>query len=674
LDEAVEAGRQALAVVPADHTERSKYQADLGVQLHARYQLCGVPADLADAIEASREALNSTPADHPEFGIYAMSLAAALRTSFENLGTLGDLDEATEVGRRVTDALPTDHALRSKFQGNSSVLLNQRFEQLGTLADLDNAVEAARQAVDATPADHPDRAHHLSNLASALRARFEWSGALDDLNAAQALRLLEAGRTVLLGQSLDTRSDLSDLRAQHPDLARTFTELRDALDAPVAATLIGPGPSGPRRSDRRPLADRFDAVIGEIRALPGFSSFAGLPSAEELVAYAESGPVVTFNVSSYRSDALLLTADGIVHVPLPELDLETLARQVGQFHQALNASSARDAHIAGQTGVQAVLHDVLSWLWEAAAKPVLTALGYHETPADDDWPRVWWATGGLLGQLPLHAAGYHDDDPAHAGQAVIDRVVSSYTPTIRALAYSRAQAATARKLSAGDRDSIRSLIVAMPTTPDLPGSAPLPFAAREAEMLAARLPAPILLTEPALGDTAASSDLASRTPTLESVLSHLPDCAIAHFACHGAHDPVDPSRSRLLLHDHATTPLTIAGIAPVHLERARLAYLSACRTAFHDGGRLLDEAIHLAAAFQLLGFPHVVATFWAISDPIAVTVADRFYDHLRAVPDSTAIDPDRAAQALHQAVRELRSQPGHRTAPSVWAAYLHAGA
>lgn len=78
----------------------------------------------------------------------------------------------------------------------------------------------------------------------------------------------------------------------------------------------------------------------------------------------------------------------------------------------------------------------------------------------------------------MHAAGHHD--PARQGYAVIDRVISSYTPTIRALSHARQQAATASSTTKLSPDMFRSLIIAMPTTPDLPEPAPLPFALREA--------------------------------------------------------------------------------------------------------------------------------------------------------------------------------------------------
>ena len=87
-------------------------------------------------------------------------------------------------------------------------------------------------------------------------------------------------------------------------------------------------------------------------------------------------------------------------------------------------------------------------------------------------------------------------------------------------------------------------------------------------------------------------------------------------------------------------------------------------------GSLLDEAIHLTSACQLAGFPHVVGTLWEINDAVSAEVAAMFYAGLRT--EDGSLDTSRAARALHGAVRLLREQyPG---TPSMWAAYIHAGA
>ena len=291
---------------------------------------------------------------------------------------------------------------------------------------------------------------------------------------------------------------------------------------------------------------------------------------------------------------------------------------------------------------------------------MLHALGIDRAPAPGEaWPRVWWVPGGMLSLLPLHAAGHHAErHDGHAPRTILDRAVSSYTPTIRALRHSREHARMPADPVAG-----RSLIVAMPTTPGLPDGAPLPHVATEARRLRELLPAPVLLTQPRAED-------AVGVPSKAAVLARLPQCAIAHFACHGITYSDDPSQSRLLLSDHESDPLTVTTLAPVNLERARLAYLSACGTAFAVKGSLLDEAIHLTSACQLAGFPHVVGTLWDINDAVSAEVAAMFYTGLRT--EDGSLDTSRAARALHDAVRALRGR--YLNTPSMWAAYIHAGA
>jgi CHAT domain-containing protein len=145
--------------------------------------------------------------------------------------------------------------------------------------------------------------------------------------------------------------------------------------------------------------------------------------------------------------------------------------------------------------------------------------------------------------------------------------------------------------------------------------------------------------------------------------------SIAHFACHGVTDAVDPSRSCLLLSDYATEPFTVAALASVRLDSAGLAYLSACRTALNEVAELADESIHLTSAFQLAGFAHVIGTLWEVDSDVAEAVAAEFYTRLRGA--SGWLDLDKAAVTLHHIVRKLRAEELAR--PFTWASYLHAG-
>src|SRR4029450_13639115 len=81
--------------------------------------------------------------------------------------------------------------------------------------------------------------------------------------------------------------------------------------------------------------------------------------------------------------------------------------------------------------------------------------------------------------------------------------------------------------------------------------------------------------------------------THDSVTAALPHYPWAPFACHGSSDLANPSASHLLLNDHQRHPLTVVDVTRLLLDRAELAFLSACSTA-RTGERLPDEAIHCA--------------------------------------------------------------------------------
>jgi CHAT domain-containing protein len=230
--------------------------------------------------------------------------------------------------------------------------------------------------------------------------------------------------------------------------------------------------------------------------------------------------------------------------------------------------------------------------------------------------------------LPIHAAGRH----AQPGTAtVLDRVVSSYAPTVRALRHARRRPHDAHDvgLTVGLRQA--------------DGHAPLPRAGAEAD-LAARF----------LGGIALRDEGATR----EAILAALPSATRAHFACHAV-TADDPADSHLAVADGA---IGIRDLANLYSDSADLAYLSACTTGV-GGSHLMDESIHIAAAFQMSGFRHVIATIWPTADRVALEYARRIYERLA---DSVDV-----AYSVHQAVREMRQR--HARRPFAWASHIHFG-
>jgi CHAT domain-containing protein len=110
------------------------------------------------------------------------------------------------------------------------------------------------------------------------------------------------------------------------------------------------------------------------------------------------------------------------------------------------------------------------------------------------------------------------------------------------------------------------------------------------------------------------------------------------------------------MHDR---PLTVPEIAALDLPGAELAFLSACETA--ASAALPDEAISAAAALQLAGYRHVIATLWPIPDRSAV--AGAVYREGGAPADP--------ARALHDAI--LAAMAANPYEPTSWAPYQHLG-
>ena len=170
--------------------------------------------------------------------------------------------------------------------------------------------------------------------------------------------------------------------------------------------------------NRRHRASReFDDIIEQIRDRDGFRDFLQPPPAESLMAAADSGPIVVINVNHIRCDAILVERHTIRLLQFPGLTLGEIEEYV------------RDINISKQNP-----WSLLEWLWTTICRPCLDVLGFTEPIDDEQWPHVWWVPTGPLSQLPLHAAGIYTQG---SKETVLDRVVSSYASSIKALQHGR---------------------------------------------------------------------------------------------------------------------------------------------------------------------------------------------------------------------------------------------
>ncbi|KAI9820807.1 MAG: hypothetical protein M1827_005178 [Pycnora praestabilis] len=696
------AAREALSGFSKDHPDRGMYLSNLGNRLAARCKIPGLTPEEAqsnfdECLALAQEAVDTTSTNDPQRLIYLHNLGSRYMTRFEALARTDDLDQAIDKARACADAAPAAHPDRSDYLRTLAIRTVQRAKRDVKISDLDEAlvhfedafaitnalplprIEAGRFAaylmmqksrwtdaskmlervvglfptVSSRSSVRDDQQYVLRGLSGI--AAFAASAALNaGKEVSQALITLEAGRAIMTGLAIDFRSDISALGDIDPTLCSEYQILRDRVSTTIPDTS-----SSNQSTKSTPMHDavlerqkdvaELEALETRIRSLPGFERFLLAPTATDLMRQAEYGPIVCFNVTAFRSDALLVTKASVRELPLPQLSHSELTESMLKLAGKQKLSNSR---LTEKAANNRDLRRILRWLYWVAVQPVLEALDLLSIKEATVLPRIWWVTNGLMGLAPLHAAG---DGWGTTTNNTLSHVVSSYIPTFKALAYARERSMRRRTQS---KDQL--LVVSMPQT---------------IGMNDLNVTEEVVAIQRAF--TGGSLPKILRSASKSEVLEELPKSSIVHFACHGGSDPDDPSNSALFLRGDSSTParLEIRELATIRHENAKIAYLSACSTAENSATQLMDEVIHIASVFQLVGFPHVIGTLWEANDKAAVKVAAGFYDRLAAKQEYDSGD---IAYALHDAVKALREQKLRRGTMSddviSWAPFVHIGA
>ncbi|MFI9150634.1 CHAT domain-containing protein [Streptomyces sp. NPDC053367] len=660
--------REAVAGTPSDDPYYPRRVGNLGALLHLLAEPTGDWDLLTEAVEASRRAIATTPEDHPSHASFLSNLGHALRALAERNQDRALSAEALDVFRSAGRNTAAEALVRIQALREVALLAG------ATPAGTAEALAAVETAIALLPRLSPrtlardDQRHQVRRLESlaAVAAATALAAGLPE----RAVELLEATRGTLAAGTIDARGDdLTRLGEQHPELAREFRDLQDRLDAldghapaprptrhgtggtprlPASGQEQGRGQGqGPMDVPltRQRAHDEWERLVERIRGLDGFTGFLHPPKLADLTGHGDQGPVVFLTAGPDRCDALILdgTRPGTVRaLRLDRLTAHDAAARTELLTAARRAATDENVSPLTRRDAQLAILDVLAWLWDTVAEPVLTAVGADGPPPR----RIWWCPVGVMCALPIHAAGHHldldGDLPLRKGgpRTVLDRVVSSYTPTARALKCARSHRPVTVE---------RALIVAVP---DAPGTKPLYSARLEADTVHALIP----------------DALRPDRPMRSQVLAALPTHPVAHFSCHGLADGRDPGASRLVLYDHETAPLTVGDIGTLRLT-GELAFLSACDTSA-TVLRLADEAVHLTGAFHLAGYRHVIGTLWPVDERAAAEIANDFYLRL-TTGGTTPPDTASSARALHHAVRSLRSR--YMRSPTYWAAHTHTG-
>ena len=279
---------------------------------------------------------------------------------------------------------------------------------------------------------------------------------------------------------------------------------------------------------RRRKAREWDDVLAQVRMLDGFEHFL------TATPYAELAAVAAERASSDRQrepsrlprpDRGRRQPSDVRVVNLPGMSLDAAVDQANAMLEALAGAADPGRGFPDREKDRHAILDVLDWLWDVIAEPVLTALGHTSTPGTGSpWPRVWWCPTGPLTVMPIHAAGHHPrlrTAAADSIDCVLDRVISSYTPTLTALARSRQPQRPPR--AATDRRHAHH-----------PRPSPLPAVPAELKVLARHFP-------PGEVNHQLAGSQATRAAVLAAIATH----SWVHLACHASQQHADPDPQRL---------------------------------------------------------------------------------------------------------------------------------
>ncbi|KAG2737427.1 hypothetical protein P692DRAFT_2039519, partial [Suillus brevipes Sb2] len=667
LDQAIALAREALALHPVGHTDRSSSLNNLASRFSTLFDHRGNPEDLDQAIALAREALALHPVGHTDRSRSLNNLAVQLSTRFDHRSNAEDLNESRE---NLCSALTllTQHDPRRLMVRQSLATVYLLFHRSGLdgtggpgedTESLNVAMHHFKAAANFVPGGllsrlraslrwvhHADEHRHgteleaygtcmqlmdaymsaTASVSSRHRAMKDFprtlavdaaSCALRGGDVRRAVELLEQGRTIIWTQMTRLRTPLDSLRTHNNHAAalmKRFRDLSSLLDRPPASHADGAPSVNVEAEDTRyrRLVEDWNGVVEEIRKIEGFSRFLLPPVFADLQEAARDGPIIMLIASGSSCDAIIIThTQAPTSIQLPT-DFKKLITVVRELRKAIGKD-------ASPKGNQTALIKALRKLWNDVVFPVVENLGAFARRGS----RIWWCPTSLFNFLPLHAAGEYRAN----GKSLSQQYISSYTPSLTALMRARR--------SHGRSPSVPFAAIGQ----NFPAGAlfTLEFVEPELELVRSHLPSP---------PTVSFTKITSVDATKSRALCAMQDNTWLHFACHGTQNYRDPFNSAFLMRDQ---PLSLFDITQMDLSRHEFAFLSACETAVGDFSTP-DEVIHLAAGLQFAGVKSVVGTLWKVTDATVQRLVEEFYKNF--CQDGT-MNSQRAARALHQAVNSL---------------------
>jgi tetratricopeptide (TPR) repeat protein len=659
FDEAIELEREALALQPSGHPNRARSCSNLGSSLWTRYEQCGDLGLLDEAIELEREALALRPLGHPYRALSCINLSIFLAHCSIYTKNTALLDEAIELCSHVQEfgtpldawrslstlcelyLIPnTSHYSLASALHYLELLFKSEFDNIhdfirGARSNLSNLWHASSVLKSDTPLQLCNMYTQLiDRLPLAAGFVLDASSRLQILKSthhigtdacvaailakqpSQAIELLDRAHGIVWAQALHQRDP--QMEGAPPELAAELAGHLRAIAAPTPPQFDDLSHLAHHQDGRHKRNTRIQAILREIRAMPGLERFMLGTTYNTLRMAAREHPVIVLVAGRGHAYALImsngtedrphalrlgLTSDAVsaLRLSAEQAGLRSRADMRGYEPEARLGLASRRI----KTDVNHEPHKVLAEIWRKVIQPVMEYLQLQvrestrrgiagltrlkQKATGRSRRRLHWCANGDFVFLPLHAAGIYAG-PLADRECCSDYIVSSYTPTISALLRAQAQA-----------PSIRSTDV------------DVLLVGEDCAKNRAMSKLWNIRTELACVDSIATTKRFGRTvetiateATVRRVTERIKTASFVHLACHGLQHRTNALESGFYLNDDK---LTISKLMELQLDRPWFAYLSACETAKGDA-KQPDQVMHLAAAMLFAGFKHVVATMW----------------------------------------------------------------
>lgn len=647
----VDAIRMSVSSCLSHGADRAWCLYSLAKSLMVLFTATNTEESIRQAIAAARDAVDQTEIGNFSLGLYQSELGSCLRELYDLTKDTSLLSDARTALQCAANSLEALSIVKVRANRNLAYIEMQEGRPAAALDALGAAVNLLPK-VSLRTLSRADREYSLGDF-SGLATMIAEASAIAGLPA-RGVELVEQARGFFLNQTIEDRRDIRDLHKFAPKLYKSFVELRRKairLEEDIPISNGGEAPGSAQITDasstthqRLAVSRDLTRTLEEIRAIPELKSFMLPPNIRWLQRQASEGPVIVVYAGMFATGALILTEDSeepVRNLLLPSNLTTDIHKQIATFQAAL--ANAHSRSLKERSSAENEICEFLEFLWQHITGPIVDKLTSDNLLKPSR--RVWWCPIGKLSYLPFHAAGMRN---IVSPDSALLKVVSSYTITVRALEYARSHTENTRS-----KETSSALLVAMPETPGDYSALP----ASESEIVAV---GKILQS---------ATTLVGENATSDAVLGLLGNYRIVHFSCHGSVDFDSPTQSMLVLHDHATSPLTVDKLSKLTV-RAELAFLSACSTS-QTSSRLIDEGIHLASALQTAGFRSVIGTLSQVSDDASSNFAIQYYS-LLTNSGKDRVKTELAAEILAQSIIRVRNS--YRDTPSRWIAYIHYGA